>query len=76
MIQELLAWLDIQRISYIPVDTEVVDIPGFGRLFTADLSGVESIFRSDGDKLVFNLMENPAVLMEEGIYHVAFPVLF
>ena len=73
MIQELLAWLDIQRISYIPVDTEVVDIPGFGRLFTADLSGVESIFRSDGDKLVFNLMENPAVLMEEGIYHVAFP---
>ena len=67
MIQELLAWLDTQRISYIPVDTEVVDIPGFGRLFTADLSGVESIFRSDGDKLVFNLMENPAVLMEEGI---------
>ena len=65
MIQELLAWLDTQRISYIPVDTEVVDIPGFGRLFTADLSGVESIFRSDGDKLVFNLMENPAVLMEE-----------
>lgn len=73
MIQELLAWLDTQRISYIPVDAEVVDIPGFGRLFTADLSGVESIFRSDGDKLVFNLMENPAVLMEEGIYHVAFP---
>lgn len=28
MIQELLAWLDTQRISYIPVDTEVVDIPG------------------------------------------------
>lgn len=43
MIQKLLAWLDKQRISYIPVDAEVVDIPGFGRLFTADLSGVESI---------------------------------
>ena len=62
MIQKLLAWLDKQRISYIPVDAEVVDIPGFGRLFTADLSGVESIFRSDGDKLVFNLMENPAAV--------------
>lgn len=68
MIQELFSWLDAQRITYIPVDTEVVDIPGFGRLFTADLSGVESIFRSDGDKLVFNLMESPDVLMEEGIF--------
>lgn len=73
MIQELFSWLDAQRITYIPVDTEVVDIPGFGRLFTADLSGVESIFRGDGDKLVFNLMESPDVLMEEGIFHVAFP---
>lgn len=74
MIQELFSWLDAQRITYIPVDTEVVDIPGFGRLFTADLSGVESIFRGDGDKLVFNLMESPDVLMEEGIFHVAFPL--
>ena len=39
MIQELFSWLDAQRITYIPVDTEVVDIPGFGWLFTADLSG-------------------------------------
>ncbi|MCS2303830.1 hypothetical protein NXX23_18215 [Bacteroides ovatus] len=70
MIQELFSWLDAQRITYIPVDTEVVDIPGFGRLFTTDLSGVESIFRGDGDKLVFNLMESPDVLMEEGIFHV------
>ena len=34
---------------------------------------MESIFRGDGDKLVFNLMESPDVLMEEGIFHVAFP---
>lgn len=73
MMEELLSWLDMQQIAYTPVDTEVVDIPGFGQLFMADLSGVESIFRNDGDKLVFNLMENPAVLMEEKIYHVAFP---
>lgn len=73
MIQELPAWLDSHNIDYRIVDTEVVDIPGFGRLFTADLSGVDSIFRGEGDNPVFNLMERPEVLMEEGIFHVAFP---
>lgn len=73
MIQELPVWLDSHNIEYRIVDTEVVDIPGFGRLFTADLSGVDSIFRGEGDNPVFNLMERPEVLMEEGIFHVAFP---
>ena len=71
--QELPAWLDSHNIEYRIVDTEVVDIPGFGRLFTADLSGVDSIFRGEGDNPVFNLMERPEVLVEEGIFHVAFP---
>ena len=66
-------WLDAQNIDYRPVDSEVVEIPGFGKLFTADLSGVDSIFRGEGDNLTFNLMERPEVLMEEGIFHVAFP---
>ncbi|WP_289764429.1 PHP domain-containing protein [uncultured Duncaniella sp.] len=70
---ELLMWLDAQNIDYIPVDTEVVAIPDFGKLFRADLSGVDSIFRGEGDNLTFNLMERPEVLMEEGIFHVAFP---
>ncbi len=73
MIQELFAWLDKQGIDYNALDAEVVDIPDFGKMFMADLSGVDSIFRGEGDKLCFNLMENPNVLMEEGIYHVAFP---
>lgn len=73
MTGELLAWLDAQNIDYRPVDREVVEIPGFGKLFTADLSGVDSIFRGEGDNLTFNLMERPEVLMEEGIFHVAFP---
>lgn len=71
--QELLKWLDDHGIDYSPVDAEVVDVPGFGRLFMADLSGVDSIFRGEGDNLAFNLMERPEVLMEEGILHVAFP---
>ena len=73
MMNELLAWLDSQSISYMPVDTEVVDIPEFGRLFLADLSGVDSVFRNEGGRPVFNLMETPEVLLEEGIRHVAFP---
>ena len=73
MMQELTAWLEAQGITYLPIDAEVVDIPDFGKLFLSDLSGVESIFRGEGENLVFNLMENPDVLMEEGIYHVAFP---
>lgn len=71
--QELLSWLDTQNIAYKPVDREVVEIPCFGKLFLADLSGADSIFRGEGGNLSFNLMERPEVLMEEGIFHVAFP---
>lgn len=73
MIEELSAWLDAQNIAHTVVDKEVVEIPDFGRLFLADLSGVESIFRGDGDRLRFNLMENPEVLQDEGLFFIAFP---
>lgn len=70
---DLILWLDSQNILYNLVDGEVVEIPDFGKLFCADLSGVKSIFRQQGEELVFNLMEDPATLMDEGIFHVAFP---
>ena len=70
---DLTLWLDSQNILYNLVDGEVVDLPGFGKLFRADLSGIKSIFRKQREDMVFNLMEDPAALMEEGIYHVAFP---
>lgn len=73
MMNELTAWLDRQGIQYERIDGEVVHLPGFGKLFLADLSGVESIFKGEGDNLRFNLMESPEVLQEEGIFHVAFP---
>lgn len=69
---ELIKWLDLQGIGYIRVDDEVADIPGFGKLFCADLSGVKSILRPSGEDMVFNLMEDPQTLMDEGIFHVAF----
>ena len=72
MMEELLEWLERQKIMFEPVDKEVVYIPDFGKLFLADLSGVTSIFRGEEGHLQFNLMETPDVLMEEGINHVAF----
>ena len=70
---ELQKWLEEHRIAYRPVDREVVEIEGLGKLFLADLSGVESIFRVRGGVPEFNLMERPEVLLAEGIGHVAFP---
>ncbi|MFR2062314.1 MAG: hypothetical protein ACLS37_10840 [Alistipes sp.] len=41
---ELHEWLEAHHIAYRPIEPEVVEIEGFGKLFLADLSGVESIF--------------------------------
>jgi DNA polymerase-3 subunit alpha len=73
MMIDLTAWLDSQRIQHTVLDGEVVELPGFGKLFRADLSGVKSIFRQQGDTQAFNLMEDPQTLVDEGIFHVAFP---
>ena len=54
---ELHEWLEAHRIAYRPIDREVVEIEGFGKLFLADLSGVESIFCMRGAEVEFNLME-------------------
>ena len=70
---ELHEWLEAHRIAYRPIDREVVEIEGFGKLFLADLSGVKSIFRVRGAEVEFNLMERPEVLLSEGIEYVAFP---
>lgn len=70
---ELHEWLEAHRIAYRPIDREVVEIEGLGKLFLADLSGVESIFRVKGAEVEFNLMERPEVLLAEGIEYVAFP---
>lgn len=73
MMEELIRWLDANKICHAVLDREVVEITGLGKMFLADLSGVSSIFRTVRDGLEFNLMENPSVLEEEGIFYVAFP---
>lgn len=70
--KELIVWLEANKISFRQIDNEVVEIEGLGKLYAADLAEVKSIFRGT-EFLRFNLMENPEVLMAEGIYHVAFP---
>ncbi|MDL2320206.1 PHP domain-containing protein [Alistipes sp. OttesenSCG-928-B03] len=73
MNEELRQWLDANRISYHLIDKEVFEIEDFGKVFIADLSGLDSIFRGDKENLRFNLMENEQILMDEGIFYVAFP---
>lgn len=70
--EELRNWLNANKISFKQVDDEVVEIEGFGSMFLADLSGVQSIFKGQEGNLQFNLMESPEVLIEEGIYYIAF----
>lgn len=70
---ELMTWLDANRIAYRQIDNEVIEIEEFGKMLLADLSGVTSIFKGEENNLRFNLMESPEVLMEEAIFYVAFP---
>lgn len=73
MVEELKLWLDAQNIDYAVIDNEVVDIPNFGKMFIADLSGVDSIFKTKDGDVRFNLGESPQELQDDGINYVAFP---
>ena len=72
MMNELQKWFERNRIVYRVIDREVVEVKGLGKLFLADLSGVESILRVRENGLEFSLMERPEVLLAEGIEYVAF----
>lgn len=73
MMDDLIQWLDVHRIMFRQLDEEVIEIEDFGKVLLADLSGVSSIFKGETHHLKFNLMESADVLIEEGIYYVAFP---
>ena len=70
---DLKEWLDANKIGYLAVDDEVIEILDFGKMFVSDMSSVQSIFRKSGDDVTFNLMESEQILIDEGIYYVAFP---
>lgn len=70
---ELIAWLEVNRICFQQIDNELIEIEDFGKILLADLSGVSSILKVTDSGARFNLMESPDVLMQEEIYYVAFP---
>lgn len=70
---ELIVWLEANRICFRQIDNELIEIDDFGKMLLADLSGVSSIFKANDSGVRFNLMESPDVLMQEEIYYVAFP---
>lgn len=70
--EELIEWLNSNKISFDKIDNEVIEIEDFGKMFFTDLNNVHSIFKGKEDDVSFNLMETPSVLMEEGINYVVF----
>lgn len=69
---ELMEWLNTNKIAFHQIDNEVIEVDGFGKILLADLSEVASIFKGEENNLRFNLMESPDVLMSEEIFYVAF----
>ncbi len=73
--EELYQWLTINKIQYEKVDDEVTFIPDFGKVYFQDTqkTAYHSILRKDRDgELVFNSVEEPDVLINEGIYYIVF----
>lgn len=70
---ELIKWLNANKIQYQIIDNEVIEIVGMGKLFYEDTEQINSIFRTEPDgTLIFNSVEEPHVLMEEGINYIVF----
>lgn len=73
MNEELLAWLDYNKIEYNVVDDDVIDMPDFGRAYYQDCSELNSIFRTDSeDNIIFNAIEDSQSLIDEGINYTIF----
>lgn len=73
MMEELTQWLTANGIQHSIVDSEVIDIPGMGQVFYEDTEKLNSIFRLNRDgEIIFNTMEEPAILINEGINYITF----
>lgn len=71
--QELLEWLEANKIRFSVVEDDVLDIPGFGRALFQDMERINSIFRmSNEGELIFNSMEDPGVLLNDEITYIIF----
>lgn len=74
-IEELYDWLKVNKIQYSVVDSDVIDIPEFGKAYFQDTqrSSYNSIFRKDQDgNLIFNSLVRPEELLNDGIEYIVF----
>lgn len=70
---ELIEWLNHNKIQYSIIDQEVLELPGMGRLLFEDMEQISSLFRTASDgTLEFNAIEDPKVLENEGINYIVF----
>lgn len=70
---ELIEWLIANKIQYKQIDKEVIELPGLGKMYYEDTTKLNSIFRLNKDgELIFNSMEEPDILREEGINYIVF----
>lgn len=70
---ELVNWLTENKITYSIIDSEVIEITGMGKMFFENTDKINSIFRNDKEgNLIFNSMEDPDILIGEGIFYTVF----
>ncbi len=70
---ELIEWLQANKIQYNIIDNEVIELPGLGQVYYENTEKLNSIFRLNNDgELIFNSVEEPSVLMAEDINYIAF----
>lgn len=73
MNEDLLQWLDANKICYRVLEDDVIEIEDFGKMYYEDTSHLKSIFRVDADNNIkFNTMENIQTLLEENINYIVF----
>lgn len=73
MSNELLEWLDANKIQYEILDDEVVNVEGLGKMYYEDTNLISSIFRTDlQNNVKFNATENIETLHDEKIFYIVF----
>lgn len=73
MSNELLEWLDANKIEYNVLEEDIIEIVGMGKMYFEDTNMVSSIFRTDLENNVkFNATEDIIALQDEEIYYIVF----
>lgn len=74
LVDQLHIWLTNNKIQHKFVDSDIVEIIGFGKLYINDMGDLSSIFRKNRkeNKIVFNLMCDKDSLLADGVEKVCY----